>query len=662
VALLAVTGIAVADRFGPQTASGRVLGAWVVAWCWLVVLSFALSALSQLTRAGLLAGLAAGAAAAILAARARPPAPAPSLVGGGRAFVAAFRGDAPLLVLGAACLSAAVYLGALAWFTAPTEDDSLYYHLARVAFWAQNAAIGFLDGPFDPRVTGFPILAEIGKLDAVLLGGHERWAALVQLASLGTLMVGVHSIGRSLGLERRDTAFAALLVPALPVMALQGPTSLNDLVVASFVVAAGALLLSQGRGELVLALGAVALLVASKGTAPFMLPALVALALAAQPRHRLLPLALGSAAAALVGGFWYLANLVRSGDPTGGTAGMSTSRDDSDAPVPALLAVRITRRLVDLVETSGAVGRDGLVYAVAAVGLAGIALVLAALGRRAAAGAIAIGAVLALGPLLLVELEPRLVDAHRDAWDVLGVSGVPGTEVGADQGRASPMRSAFGPVGTVLVLGALPGAILGWRRRRLPGAAVVLACAPFVVMISLAVVHWTESSDRYLAGAVCLSAATWGVLTRPLAIRAGIATVALVTLLVALWNNEDKPAGVRLLEPARATSVWARERWEQQDPRPGVGDAGRLVAQRVPEGVTVALSITPGDPTYPFFGPRLGRTVLFADVNGIPGEADWLLVSGTGDAVACPDLWAPRGAGEAGWRLYRRAAAGACEG
>ena len=76
-----------------------------------------------------------------------------------------------------------------------------------------------------------------------MLGGADRYVALVQASAFVALAVGVIGVARGLGLSRREALLGALLVATLPVIALQASTAQNDLVVASFLVAAVALLL-----------------------------------------------------------------------------------------------------------------------------------------------------------------------------------------------------------------------------------------------------------------------------------------------------------------------------------------------------------------------------------------------------------------------------------
>jgi 4-amino-4-deoxy-L-arabinose transferase-like glycosyltransferase len=82
----------------------------------------------------------------------------------------------------------------------------------------------------------------------------------------------VFGIARRIGLCRREALFGGLVVATLPILALQASSAQNDLVVASFLVAAVLLLLDGSRFSPYLAALATALAVGTKTSAVVGLP------------------------------------------------------------------------------------------------------------------------------------------------------------------------------------------------------------------------------------------------------------------------------------------------------------------------------------------------------------------------------------------------------
>ena len=113
--------------------------------------------------------------------------------------------------------------------------------LARRALATQNGAAGYPDCACAPYVNAYPPHGELGVLATMTLGGADRYVTLVQAGAYVALALGVVGVARALGLARGEALLGGLLVATLPVIALQSSTAQNDLVVASFLVAAGRL-------------------------------------------------------------------------------------------------------------------------------------------------------------------------------------------------------------------------------------------------------------------------------------------------------------------------------------------------------------------------------------------------------------------------------------
>lgn len=219
LAWLCFLGMVGRDR--PREAVLLASVAWGVV---VVVVTEVLSALGLLTSAGL--GLA-WAAIALLAApawrrmRSRPPEwPRPSR---------------SVLAYGAAVGWMVAGTGVIAVIAAPNTWDSMTYHLARVAHWAQDHSVG----PYPTHILRQlhqPPWAEFAILQFQVLTGGDHWANLVQwFAMLGSL-VGVSLLAEELGADRRGQWLAAVFAATLPMGILQASSTQNDYVVSFWLV------------------------------------------------------------------------------------------------------------------------------------------------------------------------------------------------------------------------------------------------------------------------------------------------------------------------------------------------------------------------------------------------------------------------------------------
>ena len=200
----------------------------VVAFAEVVVVSHGLSFFEAYERVWFLvttAGLALVAALAMAAVR--PP--SPSFRPG--AAIRDLLGDRLITALAALVAVEFGYLVALGALTPPSEYDVLTYHLTRAILWIQAESVRPVADVTDLRINEFPPNAEILQGWTMLLSSSVRWVALVQLGALLVTVVAIYGIASRIGLDRRQSAFGALLFPTLPVVALQAPTALNDLVV-----------------------------------------------------------------------------------------------------------------------------------------------------------------------------------------------------------------------------------------------------------------------------------------------------------------------------------------------------------------------------------------------------------------------------------------------
>ncbi len=121
-------------------------------------------------------------------------------------------------------------------FSAPTNWDSMTYHLARVAHWVSDGAVRHYPTSI-PRQLYQPPWAEYALAHAQLLSGGDRIAPLVQWLALLGSMVGVSLITQHLGGSRRAQLLSAAVAGTLPMAVVQASSTQNDLVTAFWVVA-----------------------------------------------------------------------------------------------------------------------------------------------------------------------------------------------------------------------------------------------------------------------------------------------------------------------------------------------------------------------------------------------------------------------------------------
>lgn len=113
----------------------------------------------------------------------------------------------------------------------PTNWDSMTYHMARVAYWWQARSVGYY-------ATGQPAQnimgpgAEYLLLLLQTLSGGDRWSNLVQLLAVVVAVASLPTLCRLCGMPKRLAPWAAVFVAGMPLVALEGTTTQNDLVAA----------------------------------------------------------------------------------------------------------------------------------------------------------------------------------------------------------------------------------------------------------------------------------------------------------------------------------------------------------------------------------------------------------------------------------------------
>ncbi len=655
-ALLATAGC-LACCLRLASATEFVLAAFLLAFAEVVAVSLLLSPGRWLTQTVLLSAVYAVWLASLLAWWACGLPPPPAFAPAAAALRDAVR-DPVLAILAVAVCGGLAYVAALIVGTAPNDYDVLWYHLARAAFWKQQHAVSYIAGANDYRLNAFPPNAEIADAFTMVLGRTERFTGFVQLVSLGVTMVAIGGIARRVGLGARQAVFAALVFATLPVVVLQASTSLNDLVFCALLAASVYFLLSPARVDLALAALALGLALGTKANAFLALPIVGLVAAFVHPRRRWPEIAAFGAGAVALGSYWYLVNLAETGRLDGNFVKTAVTNNPSVAQPRSNVGwlAHLFRQLIDAVDPSGSVGRDGFLYlfAAAVVSATGVAA-LRGRSRRSLGGSVAATALVA--SLVAVRaVQHGLLHAYQKAWIELGHRRLAFFGFDKHPTHASPFQSWYGPAGLLL---ALAGIWLAWRavrRRSAPRVVLVLALAPLVWIVLQSLTSYSPWDGRYLAFAVAAAAAAWGLAypVRPIAWAAGAACV--TTLMLALVHYDEKPSGVSVLGGPAPRSVWDESRAEvlARWLHPGEDEVVAALERGAGKGDTVALAIRREDVSYPYFGSRLDRHVVFA--RGRTG-AEWVVVA-PGESLAPAGLAGySLVAGGRGWRLYRLSAA-----
>lgn len=617
-----------------------------------IVVALAASPFHGLTVAGLLIGSFGALALATTGwlLRGRPALPLHDMV---RTSREALR-DPAVLALASVVALALAYAAALAVATPANNHDSLWYHLARPAFWKQDHAVGYIEHANDERLDVFPPGAEIVSAWPMILEGSDRFAGLFQLVALLATMVGVVGISRRLGMSVRQAAFGALLFASLPVVALQASTPLNDVAVCSYIVVAVYFAISRAGPALGLGALALALAIATKGTALVAVPLIAICAAVVRPRAEWLRVALFGVVGILVGAFWYVVNLVESGEPLPDFSEHEDATEGSSGAARVL--GRLTRIMVDTVDPAGAVGRDRFLYLVVAGALALTGTMLAARDRRPRNAVVFLTAgALVLVPLVIPPLHDWLLRAHQRLWLELDEPSIAFLAFEGEPRVPSPFFSWYGPLGLLLLLVAIPVVVRAIHRGTIHRGSLAFLVAPVAYLVVIVLtLDYNVGHGRYLMPAVALSAATWGLMVdlRPLAWFGAAAGAA--TLLLVFVHYGEKPAGIALLGGESRPSVWRAS-------RAAILSAGhvpgpfRVIDTLAESGDTIALRLREDDVSHPYFGAALDRRVEFVDGDGRGlGSADWLVVAPGLRGPACGSAWRGVPSEEAGWRVFRR--------
>lgn len=652
-----------AARFSRGCRGTFLVGSYVVWVTQIVVLSLTLSMIHRLGTTGYVVGsaLVLGLAVAL---HARKPGAVPALGSLPRELLIALRGDRLVAVLASVVAVELAYVLVVALFTPPVDDDSLQYHLGRSALWLQHGGVTTFDPLYDFRLNAFPINGELVYAFFLDLGGGDRFVALTNvLAGVATTGAVVVGAGR-LGLTLREALFGGLIAASYPIVALQAPSTLTDLQVAALVTSAVALTLRPARGDLALGALSLALAAGTKVTGLFAIPVVWAVTLATWKRHRVRA-SFAIVAGACAGGYWYLANAARVGSLLG-----ETTADTRGSNNPLDVAARILRVVVDSLDLPGGVGRDRLLYPIAGVLLLTVAWSGGLRGRRLRDAALAatlvavVPLILPFGALAQRSYEKLFIEAGR-----LDLASLDSDRV---ETVASSMQSGAGPVGVLLFVAATVFVAAAASRREVRRVSLLLAVSPLVWMIMVgAAAAYFRWNGRFTLPGFTLAAMCWGIVLRRRWLAQATVGAAAVTLVLAFVHFEEKPSGLRFLEPRSERSAFRTPLAEATAWDPRIVPLLRYLENDLPADARVAsypaffprrreIETVPELLTFTVFGRTLGRRVEFAidSATASATGSDWYL-SPTDRLERCVAGWRIV-AERSGWSILRRAPSRTC--
>jgi hypothetical protein len=214
------------------------------------------------------------------------------------------------------CLKTADALGA-----GMSNFDTLWYHMPFAARFAQTGSVtGIQFTQADPFVAYYPANSELFHAIGILALHGDWLSPLLNLSWLAVALLASWCLGRPWRVERL-TLLAGCLAFSLPVLSTTQPgEAFNDMVGLASLLAAAALVANRPDDLRMLAVAGLALGLAAGTKYTFIVPALVlvvAMAVRAPRGKRRAVLAHFALPGVLTGGWWYLRDLIRVGNPLG---------------------------------------------------------------------------------------------------------------------------------------------------------------------------------------------------------------------------------------------------------------------------------------------------------------------------------------------------------
>ena len=235
---------------------------------------------------------------------------------------------APPAMPALAAAVAAGFLVAFHWLSRSLEvlgrgmadPDTLWYHLPFAARFAQagwTTRLHFAES--EPITTFHPANAELlHAVGMALFGGHDLLSPFVNAGFAALCLLAGWCIGRPRGAGPAAMTGVAVVLLTPIVLQTQPGEAANDAAALAFFLAAAGLLVSGQRRSGALALAAVAAGLALATKLSLVAPVLalaLGVVMTAPGRRRAHTVGIWAAALLAAGGFWYLRNLLRVGNP-----------------------------------------------------------------------------------------------------------------------------------------------------------------------------------------------------------------------------------------------------------------------------------------------------------------------------------------------------------
>jgi hypothetical protein len=544
----------------------------------------------------------------------------------------------PLALLYLVVTAAALGYELLVGLTVPPNNwDSLTYHLARAAAWAQHGGYFWVPNAPTDRLNVFQPLAEQQVLFLFAASKTSRLYALPQYLAQLAVLVSVVGSARRLGFPLRSAVCCAALLATLTLVALESTTAQNDLVAASFPAVAACLLLGGSAAETALAGVALGVGLGAKLTTVFVWPALALLVWPLGGRAFLRIVAGASAGLVLAGWWGYWLNLAHGGHLLGGGFGRDVGASPPLSAGPGTV-LHVLYRLFDVSTLS-----DRLIGGLAIAGLATGALVFV-LGHRRwgrwtslrRAGSVAIALAV---PLLVLVGAAGFAAAARAVHLPVKVA----SESGLDR-RANEDYSAFGPVGALMLLGTPALTVVLYLAGRVDRRYLALALALPVFLILMAVeLAYNPFVTRFLLVPAVLTAPLFGIVLGSRAAASALLVVAAVALVWTLEYDRTKPYRSQAGHPWHMTQVQAL----QYVFEPAAAPADDAYERLVPPHACVGAILGPDEPSYLLWGRDRDRRVFYlpstASLDPALAEGLYYVVISTGSNAAAAGQF--RGAG-----------------
>ena len=134
----------------------------------------------------------------------------------------------------------------VAFLAPPNTFDSLNYHMARVAHWIQNQSLRHFVTGLDIQNSNTPG-AEMAVLNTFVLAGGDQWSNFIAWAAYAGCAVGAAWITAQFGAPKTGQKLAAIFALTLPMGIAQSTSTMNDGVVAFWLLCTASEIVSFGK-------------------------------------------------------------------------------------------------------------------------------------------------------------------------------------------------------------------------------------------------------------------------------------------------------------------------------------------------------------------------------------------------------------------------------